>query len=153
MAELLLVSLRAERDVRLAVLFGSTATGKDRTDSDVDLLVVLRHTEARAQVRLKLRLRSKLGTSVDLVTLEQAEAMPTLLSDVLREGRVLIDRDELWAALLQRQGEIEVAARREDETIIARAHATIAAARERLSTADVGPTSIAQWVSGGAGPA
>ncbi|HEY7951390.1 MAG TPA: nucleotidyltransferase domain-containing protein, partial [Solirubrobacteraceae bacterium] len=36
----LMALLRTERDVRLAVLFGSTATGEDTPVSDVDVLVV-----------------------------------------------------------------------------------------------------------------
>src|SRR5918995_7100742 len=39
-------ALRTERDVRLAVLFGSTATGEDTERSDVDLLVSHRRQHA-----------------------------------------------------------------------------------------------------------
>jgi predicted nucleotidyltransferase len=134
----LMEALRTERDVRLAVLFGSTATGEDTPLSDVDLLVVHRHpqrTEWRAQAGLKVRLRRALGMPVDIVTLEQAQAQPALLADVLREGRVLIDRDELWGPLQQRREEILAAGAREDELTMARAHETLAAARERLAQA------------------
>jgi hypothetical protein len=79
-----------------------------------------------------IRLRRALGTPVDVVMLEQAEAQPSLLADVLREGRVLIDRDDLWDTLLARRDEILAAGAREEESIMARAHATLAAARERL---------------------
>jgi predicted nucleotidyltransferase len=131
----LLSTLRTERDVRLAVLFGSTATGEDTPASDVDLLIVHRHPMWSTQAGLRIRLRRALGTPVDVVLLEQAEAQPSLLADVLREGRVLIDRDGLWGALLQRRDEILAAGAREDELIMARARATLAAARERLAQA------------------
>jgi predicted nucleotidyltransferase len=131
----LMAALRTERDVRLAVLFGSTATGEDTPVSDVDLLIVHRRTGVMVQVDLRMRLRGALGTPVDVVMLEQAEAQPSLLADVLREGRVLIDRDGLWNSLQQRREEILAAGAREDELIMARAHATLAAASERLAKA------------------
>ncbi len=129
----LMAALRTERDVRLAVLFGSTATGEDTPVSDVDLLIAHRRREWRAQARLKLRLRRALGTPVDVVTLEQAEGQPSLLADVLSEGRVLIDRDGLWATLQQRREEILAAGARDDELTMARAQAAVAAAEERLA--------------------
>ncbi|HWX44524.1 MAG TPA: nucleotidyltransferase domain-containing protein [Solirubrobacteraceae bacterium] len=129
----LMSALRTERDVRLAVLFGSTATGEDTPVSDVDLLVVHRHPEWMTQAGLRIRLRRALGVPVDVVMLEQAEAQPSLLADVLGEGRVLVDRDDLWGPLQQRRDEILAAGTREDELIMARARATLAAARERLA--------------------
>jgi predicted nucleotidyltransferase len=129
----LMAALRTERDVRLAVLFGSTATGEDTPISDVDLLVVHRRPEWTAQAGLRLRLRRSLGIPVDIVTLEQAEAQPSLLADILREGRVLVDRDGLWGVLRQRYEEILVAGAREDELTMAAAHAAVAAAEERLA--------------------
>jgi predicted nucleotidyltransferase len=131
----LMEALRTERDVRLAVLFGSTATGEDTPVSDVDLLIVHRRPEWQAQAGLRRRLRRALGTPVDIVALEQAEARPSLLADVLREGRVLIDRDDLWSALQQRREEILAAGAREDELTMAGARAAVAAAEERLAQA------------------
>jgi len=131
----LMDALRTERDVRLAVLFGSTATGEDTPVSDVDLLIVHRRPDWRTQAGLRVRLRRALGTPVDVVTLEQAEAQPSLLADVLREGRVLVDRDDLWESLRQRRDQILAAGAREDELIMARARATLAAAKERLAKA------------------
>lgn len=129
----LMAALRTERDVRLAVLFGSIATGEDTPVSDVDLLIVHRRPEWRTQAGLRIRLRRALGTPVDVVMLEQAETQPSLLADVLREGRVLIDRDDLWSALQQRRDQILAAGAREDEEVMARAHATLVAASERLA--------------------
>jgi predicted nucleotidyltransferase len=131
----LMEALRTERDVRLAVLFGSTATGEDTPVSDVDLLIVHRRSEWRAQAGVQRRLRQILGTPVDVVTLEQAETQPALLADVLREGRVLIDRDDLWRELQQRRDELLAAGAREEARIVAQAHAAVAAAEERLTRA------------------
>jgi predicted nucleotidyltransferase len=131
----LMGALRTERGVRLAVLFGSAATGEDTPVSDVDLLMVHRHPEWSTQAGLRMRLRRALGVPVDIVMLEQVEAQPSLLADVLREGRVLIDRDELWNALQQRREQILTAGAREDQLIMARARATLAAAGERLTKA------------------
>jgi predicted nucleotidyltransferase len=130
----LMGSLRTEREVRLAVLFGSAATGEDTPVSDVDLLIV-HHGSEWARASMKLRLRRALGTPVDIVTLEQAESMPSLLADALREGRVLIDRDELWGGLRRRREEIVAAGAREDESTMRLAHAAVAAAEERLAQA------------------
>ncbi len=129
----LMTLLRTERDVRLAVLFGSTATGEDTPVSDVDILIVHRRAEWRAQAGVQRRLRRALGTPVDIVTLEQAETQPSLLADILREGRVLIDRDGLWDGLQQRREEIIAGGDREDAQTMACARETLAAARERLA--------------------
>jgi predicted nucleotidyltransferase len=130
----LMSALRTERDVRLAVLFGSTATGEDTPVSDVDLLIVHRRPDWRAQAGLRIRLRRALGVPVDVVMLEQAEAQPSLLADVLREGRVLVDREDHWEALSQRRDQILAAGARDDELIVKHARAALAAARERLAT-------------------
>lgn len=131
----LTTALRTERDVRLAVLFGSMATGEDTPISDVDLLIVHRRSGWSVQADLRIRLRRALGTPVDVVMLEQAETQPSLLADVMREGRVLVDRDGLWDELRQRRDRILAAGAREDEELMSAARATFAAARERLAQA------------------
>jgi predicted nucleotidyltransferase len=128
-------ALRTERSVRLAVLFGSNAVGDDDRLSDVDILVVHRNPASRARAGLKVRLHRALGRSVDVVGLEQAETMPTLLADILREGRVLVDRDGLWHGLYERRHEIFAAAAREEQGTAMRARQTVAAARERIAAA------------------
>jgi predicted nucleotidyltransferase len=118
-------ALRSERDVRLAVLFGSTATGEDRPDSDVDLLIARRSSTARARAALSIRLSKTLSKRAHLVDLEHAEAAPMLLADVLLEGRLLIDRDGLWAGLLGRRSEIVSRARSEEAALSLRAQEAI----------------------------
>lgn len=128
-------ALRTERAVRLAVLFGSTAVGDDDHSSDVDLLVVHSNPAPRALAGVKLRLRRALDRPVDVVGLEQAETMPTLLADVLREGRVLIDRDGLWEALRERRREVFAAAAREERATARHARHTVATTRARVAAA------------------
>jgi predicted nucleotidyltransferase len=126
-------ALRTERAVRLAVLFGSAAVGDDDRSSDVDLFVIHRDPAPRALAGLKMRLRRTLEMPVDVIDSEQAETMPTLLADILREGRVLIDRDGLWEGLRERQPEIFAAAAHEEQATASRAREAVAAARERIS--------------------
>lgn len=116
----------------MAVLFGSTAVGDDDHFSDIDLLVMHLHDAPRALARLKIRLRRALERTVDVVGMGQAESMPTLLADVLREGRVLVDRDGLWEVLQKRRREIFALAAREERESEVKARRTVAAARARI---------------------
>jgi predicted nucleotidyltransferase len=92
-------ALRTEPNVRLAVLFGSMATGQESENSDIDLLVVLRDPAAAAVAALAQRLSDRVGRDVQLVRLEDAERSAILMADALAQGRVLIDRDEAWHRL------------------------------------------------------
>ena len=92
-------ALRTEPNVRLAVLFGSFAVGRESDRSDVDLLVMLRNRDARSVAALAQRLSDRVGRYVPLVRLEDAERSPGLMVDVLGQGRVLVDRDGRWAGL------------------------------------------------------
>lgn len=125
-------ALRTERDVRLAVLFGSVATGDDTDASDVDLLVVCRREDARAMAALRQRLSDATAREVQLVRLNDARAAPGLLADALVEGRAIVDRDGLWPALGRELPGVLEAAEREYETKLQRAYASVAAARARL---------------------
>jgi predicted nucleotidyltransferase len=107
--------LRTQPGVRLAVLFGSISRGDERADSDVDLLVDFRETSLYARSLLIERLQEALGRRVQLVELESAEASPILLADVVRDGRVLVDRDDAWPGVRRRRGEIAAAAAAENE--------------------------------------
>jgi predicted nucleotidyltransferase len=125
-------AFRTERDVRLAVLFGSTAIGEDQPSSDVDVLIAHRRSEPRSLAGLRLRLRRALNQPVHLVSLEQAQDSPSLLADILQEGRPLTDRDGLWSELSAQAGDILEQAANEDRIAAASALDTIAAARTRL---------------------
>jgi predicted nucleotidyltransferase len=97
------------------VLFGSRSRGDDHADSDVDLLVSVREGERRRA--LASRLSEKLGLRVELVTLEDAQEAPLLFAEVVREGRVVVDREGLWPRVLRDRERVERAARRERHRI------------------------------------
>lgn len=124
-------TLRTERGVRLAVLFGSTATGDDSDGSDVDILVALVESEPGDLAALRRRLQTALDRRVHLVTLDNASRAPSLLADVLDEGRVLIDRDGRWAAVASSRESVFERARREDAALMRRAAAAVSASRMR----------------------
>jgi hypothetical protein len=109
--------LRTQSNVRLAVLFGSISRGDERPDSDVDLLVQFADPSLRAASRLTGRMEEELGRTVQLVELESAEASPLLLADVLRDGRVLVDRDGAWRRLKRREQKVRAAAQAENERV------------------------------------
>ena len=108
-------ALRTEPSVRLAVLFGSRARGDDQDQSDVDILVDAGPAQALRPVQQ--RLADRLAGKIQLVALEDAERAPMLLAEVLREGRVLVDREGLWSTLQLKRGRVELAAARERKRI------------------------------------
>ena len=123
---------RTEPSVRLAVLFGSVATGEDGADSDIDLLVAFDRPGGLARSALPRAFAAWSAAPVHVVTLAQARARPSLLADVLDEGRVLIDRDDLWASLADERDEILRHAARDEAATASRANAAVEQARRRL---------------------
>jgi predicted nucleotidyltransferase len=95
----LLRFLRTRHDVRLGVLYGSTARGDEHERSDVDILASFRADDVSSAASLSGALSEELGRRVQVTPLSKARNAPLLLRDVLRDGRVLIDRDGEWAAL------------------------------------------------------
>jgi predicted nucleotidyltransferase len=126
-------TLRTERNVRLAVLFGSTATGEDSDSSDVDLLIVLRASELSDQAALHRRLQEALDRRVHLVTLDDASHAPSLLIDVIDEGRVIVDRDDRWTAIVESRELVAKRARRQEAALRRRAAAAVGASRRRAA--------------------
>lgn len=96
-------ALRTEPNVRLGVLFGSVAAGRDAPGSDVDVLVILADTSAFRVAELTGRLERRIGRDVQLVRLQDAERAPDLMVGVLEEGRVLVDREGGWEQLRARE--------------------------------------------------
>lgn len=92
-------ALRTEPNVRLAVLFGSLATGHSTEHSDIDLLVALVDPGVARVAEMTARLERRVGRDVQLVRVEDAEGTPSLMADALEQGRVLVDRDGLWPGL------------------------------------------------------
>lgn len=109
----LLAALRTEPNVELGVLFGSVARGAEVTGvSDIDLLVGLRRPSPGALEALRARLEERLQARVELVPLKAALREPGLLSDILRDGRPLVDRAGTWPALQAQRRETQVRADR-----------------------------------------
>ena len=85
-------------DVCAAYLFGSTARGDDRPDSDVDVGVVMpRGVAVKDCHRLLADVSTRLEAvttprDVDVVLLE--ERKPILAHNALRDGRLLVCHDE-----------------------------------------------------------
>ena len=117
----LLEELRTLPNVRLAVVFGSVARGEDQAGSDIDLLVALRRDDSRARTEVSERLEDAVGRRVQLVGLGEAERSPLLLADVLRDGRVLVDREAEWQRLKRREPSIRRRAREDDRRLEAEA--------------------------------
>lgn len=107
-------ALRTEPNVRFALLFGSTARGTDTPESDIDLLVDLRDPALDRIVDLSGRLAAVVGRPVEVVRLQDAVDEPSFLAEVVAEGRVLVDREELWARLRRQEASLQRRARYEE---------------------------------------
>lgn len=86
--------LEAEPAIAYAILFGSSAHGTSRPDSDVDIALELTAGAPRDVVTLgglAARLESAAGRPIDLVLLDEAAA--PLAYRIFRDGRVLVERD------------------------------------------------------------
>ncbi|MBI2217795.1 MAG: nucleotidyltransferase domain-containing protein [Candidatus Rokubacteria bacterium] len=105
MLDALRTALEAEPDVAFAIVFGSTARGRRRPDSDVDVAVELRDgapRDVRALGRLVARLESAVGRTVDLVLLD--EAPPGVAYRAFRDGQVVVEHDH--ATLVARKARV-----------------------------------------------
>jgi predicted nucleotidyltransferase len=124
-------ALRTEPGVSMAVVFGSVARGDDDLESDVDLLVALREPELHHRIALAERLRKRTRLPLEVVALEDAMRRPSLMVEVLRDGRVLVDRDRLWPELQMQSEHIETRAQRDRKLLAERAREATTAFAER----------------------
>ena len=88
--------------VAIAILFGSTATGHARPDSDLDMAVATR-TPLTAEARIALieDLALTFGRPVDLIDLDQVHS--PLLQQILTQGHMILCNDRArYAELLLR---------------------------------------------------
>jgi hypothetical protein len=82
------------------------ARGDDvHEESDVDVLVALRTSSPDALHLLHRRLSERLVMDLQLVPLDTARRDPRLMSEVLRDGRPLVDRGGMWPQLQAQRGQ------------------------------------------------
>ncbi len=118
-------ALRTEQNVRFALLFGLAAAGTDTPGSDIDVLVDLRDASFERVVDLVTKLTRLVGRPVDVVELKDAEGEPSFLAQVLADGRVLVDREDLWPGLRAREESLRRRGSRRDASRMDRALAGI----------------------------
>ena len=106
-------ALRTEQNVRFALLFGSAATGSDTPASDVDVLVDLRDASLDRVVDLSSKLTTIIGRRVDVLRLQDVDAEPSFLAQVVADGRVLVDREGRWSRLQRRESSLGLRGRRQ----------------------------------------
>jgi uncharacterized protein len=82
-------------EVKLAVLFGSTARGQARPRSDVDLGVLLEPDTPEARSRVESELWRVTDRTLDVIYLDKAP--PLLRFEIARDGVLLHqEKDHLW---------------------------------------------------------
>jgi predicted nucleotidyltransferase len=118
-------ALRTEPNVSLAILFGSVARGDDDEQSDVDVLVGFRQPRLGNGIALAKRLRKHVDSPLDVVVLEDALRRPSLIVEILHDGRVLVDRDARWSELRAQAPSFEAQARERRRIIARRAQEAI----------------------------
>ena len=88
-------------ELKLAVLFGSTARGQARKGSDVDLALLVDPDAPEARLRALIELERAAGREVDPVFVN--EAPPLLRFEIARDGVLILEREEgLWAGVKAR---------------------------------------------------
>lgn len=118
-------ALRTEPNVSLAVLFGSVARGDDDEESDVDLLVGLRDPDLGNRIALAERLREHIDVPLDVIALEDALRRASLMVEILRDGRVLVDRDRRWPKVRARADHFEEQAKEDSRARAERARQAV----------------------------
>jgi predicted nucleotidyltransferase len=82
-------------EVKLAVLFGSTARGQARPKSDVDLGILLEPYSVDLRFRVEADLGRAAAREVDVILLD--DAPPLLRFEIAREGVLLVQsEDHFW---------------------------------------------------------
>ncbi|WP_320172735.1 type VII toxin-antitoxin system MntA family adenylyltransferase antitoxin [Maridesulfovibrio sp.] len=89
--------LEKQDDLEVGILFGSTVTGSNRPDSDIDVAVLgssLLSYERRMQLRALISI--EMGREVDLIDLMNCHGL--LLQQILTTGKPLFGQDSLLLA-------------------------------------------------------
>jgi predicted nucleotidyltransferase len=90
--EVLQMALLNEKKVKLACIFGSYGTSKQKESSDVDLAISIGHPMAIDQKLYFSNLIQKLtGKEVDLIDLTVATG--TVFKEALTTGRIIVNKD------------------------------------------------------------
>jgi uncharacterized protein len=101
LTQAILAAIDTQPGIRLAILFGSLAVGKERADSDLDLAVDFGHRLTTGEkLSLMNELAQRTGRPVDLVDL-YAVGEP-LLGQILRHGKRLLGSETCYANLIRR---------------------------------------------------
>ena len=83
---------RKRKNIAAVYIFGSTATGRDRRGSDIDLAIIVKKAIAhRERLKLEADLSSLLRQDVDLVVF--GHAAPLLQHQILKYGRLVCEND------------------------------------------------------------
>ena len=94
--------LLPEQGSRLALIYGSFATGKMRPGSDLDIAVLFdRPLDSERKMDLAARLEKSLSRTVDLADLFSLNG--TILRQILCKGQVLLNNDPAALAVLTRR--------------------------------------------------
>ena len=97
----ILDAINKHPNIRLAILFGSLASGKEGKESDLDLAIDFGHPiSASEKIALVNRLAVAIGRPIDLVDL-MAVGEP-LLGQIIRHGRKILGEDRRYAELISR---------------------------------------------------
>ena len=88
--------LSKRREVQAAYVFGSVAAGRARSDSDIDVAVLVNRRVRPAQMlKYRLRLMADLGSALhrsDVEVVILNEAPPLLAHRVLSRGKLVFER-------------------------------------------------------------
>lgn len=88
-------------EIRLAILFGSMATGEGNYESDVDLAIDAgQPLEANVKISLMAEIADSTGRPVDLIDLRTIGE--PLLGQILKHGKRLKGQDGIYAELIKR---------------------------------------------------
>ncbi|HBA67484.1 MAG TPA: DNA polymerase III subunit beta [Methylococcaceae bacterium] len=94
--------LASVKGIRLAIVFGSLATGRQRTDSDLDIAVAMQQGPLSASQKIVIiqALAEVIGRPIDLVDL--ATVSEPLLGQIVRYGRRILGNDTEFGNLISR---------------------------------------------------
>ncbi len=97
----ILAAIDTQPGIRLAILFGSLAAGRERVDSDLDLAVGAgRRITTGEKLALTTELAKRTGRPVDLV--DHYVVGEPLLGQILRHGKRLLGGGTCYADLIRR---------------------------------------------------